>query len=400
MRILILCTKYSLTESDGWLTNDLAAAFSEHGHEVTVVCLDWTGASNPTTTTMYGKVSVVNVPASVDRFAFAPRVFRNLYKWFFSSHDAISYVDAHVTGEFDLLIGFSPAATTYWLQRHLIKKCRPGRRYMVLWDFFPRSNAELGLVPRGPIYYVAKKLEARAIDDFHVVGLMSPANVKFMAKEFSGFKGRSEVLPLWGPAQFPGDVSRDEVRDQFGLPKDAVIAVFGGQLTPGRGIELLLRVADASRDALPRAYFVVAGRGPLEGYLTEQLKLPRYQNVRFLGQIPRNRYLDFLTVCDIGLVFSSGALTVPSFPSKTIDYFRAAVPVLGAVEAATDFSHIIETEIGAGYSSTSSDFAKIMENLEKLVLSARLRAEMGQRGLAYFKSRMTASAIVTQILGA
>ncbi|WP_315385173.1 glycosyltransferase family 4 protein [Microvirgula aerodenitrificans] len=401
MKILMLCTKFSLLESDGWLTNDLAAAFSEQGHDVTVVCLDWSGESSAQTKTLYENVFVINIPVNLNKFEFFPRSVKKLYKWFWASADAIPFVSRKISAqEVDIFIGFSPAATTFWLQRYLLKKVRPKFKYMILWDFFPRYHAELGLVPRGGVYLVAKYIENTAVNKYDVVGVMSEANVKFLHSEFYFPRGRVEVLPLWGPAVLADRVDRAAVRAGHNFPENGILCVFGGQLIPGRGIELLLNLARSVKDVLPSVLFVVAGKGPQEPFLRRELEKDELKNVRYIGQVPRDQYLQLIAACDIGLVFNSGTVSVPTFPSKTIDYFRAGLPILGAVEEATDFSEILQYEIGAGYSSAAKNIEQIRNNLLLMCESEVKRKEMGRQGQAYFLSRMTATSTVEKIIAA
>ncbi|VVE81582.1 glycosyltransferase WbuB [Pandoraea sputorum] len=398
MRVLILCTKFSTVESDGWLTNDLAAAYASAKHDVTVVCVDWSGQSHSQVLTMYGNVRVINTPIDLSAVRRLPASLQKMYKWFWASRAAIPYIDQHLAAEpYDLFVGFSPASTAFWVQRHLLKRLKPKRKYMVLWDFFPRYHHELGLIPAGPIFKIAKCMETLAIKQFDTVGVMSPANIPYFWKETPTFAGQVEVLPLWGPQELAREGDRKEIRGRYGLPQDGVVAIFGGQLIPGRGIELLLRLAEASSESCPGVIFAIAGSGPLEGYLKARLTEPALSNVRYLGKIPRDEYLTFLTACDIGVVFNSGTVSVPTFPSKSIDYFRAGLPILGAVEAATDYSEILENDIHGGYSSVTTQFERIQENLAKLCASESHRRELGENGRKYFQAKMTAPQIVAQI---
>lgn len=398
MNILVLCTKFAMSESDGSLSNDLVAAFAQAGHRVTVICLEWSGTTRAEVKTLYGSATILNIPVDLQRAAAWPHAIQKAYKWFLASRNAISMVDAGLLEKhYDLFVGFSPASACFWLQKHLLKKFKIKKKYMILWDFFPRYHAELGLIPKGPVYWIAKYLESSAIRDFDTIGVMSQANISFFRKEFTSYRGNIEVLRLWGPQTVPPQGDSAIIRTQYGLAQNSLICIFGGQLIPGRGIELLLRLADAVRTKLPNVFFVVAGKGPLEHYLTENLENGKHPNVRYLGQLPREQYLQFLTICDIGLVFNSGTVTVPTFASKTIDYLRAGKPILGAVEANTDYSEILENEIKAGYSCVTTDIEQLIANLTALCENPKMRQEMGLNGRQYFNKYMTSPIISNQI---
>lgn len=394
-RILLVCSKFSLDEANGWLTNDLAQQLSKRGHAVDVLHLDWSGNVHAHETVMYGNVNVTTI-AALRVPAFLPAKVKNVLKWLFSSYVAARWMKRHRPDRaYGLIIGFSPAIVTHGLLRAL---ARPGQhRYMILWDFFPRYHAELGMLPeRGMFYRVAKRLEAAAIRMYHTVGCMSPGNVDFLRRYHNDYSGTAEVLPLWGPASAVDTQGRDAMRTHLGLGEQDVACVFGGQLIPGRGIEHIFTLAKRVRDTLPQVQFIIAGSGPLQGDIESRLASGEFLNVHFVGQLPRHEYLALLAAGDIGLVFNSGHVSVPTFPSKSIDYFRASLPILGAVEAASDYSAIIE-EIGAGFSTTATDMDGLEAGLTKLATSPALRQQCGQRGFDYFQRSMTAERIVAQL---
>lgn len=395
-RILMVCSKFSPDPENGWLTNDLAAAFDARGHQIDVLHLDWTATKDTgVSQSIHGKVRVITVPA-LGLPNFMPRHARYFVKWLFSSYSAARRVKKLLPdAAYDVIIGFSPAVVTDGLVRAF---SRPGqKRYMVLWDFFPRYHAELGLLPvSGPLYRFAKKLEARAIAAYDVIGCMSPGNVDYFRRYHPDYNGTVEVLPLWGPESAVDATTRASMRDKLGLKDSDVAAVFGGQLIPGRGIEHIFTLAALAQDTLPDVQFIIAGAGPLQSQIEERLQREAIRNVRYIGSLPRDEYLKLLSAGDIGLVFNSGHVSVPTFPSKSIDYFRASLPILGAVEAASDYSAIIE-QVGAGYSNPPHDMARLHDKLAELARSSSLRQASGARGWEYFRAQMTAKAIACQI---
>jgi glycosyltransferase involved in cell wall biosynthesis len=297
---------------------------------------------------------------------------------------------------YDLLIAFAPCVTTDGIVRAYAKHCK--KRYLILWDFFPRYHIELKVFP-GNLWLarIAKWLEARAINRFNAVGLMSPANIAYFRHYHPNYHGDVEVLSLWGPATLVDRQERSAARVQFTLSEKHVACVFGGQLIAGRGIEHIFTLAASMRERLPHAVFVIAGSGPLEAMIRARLASGDFANVRFLGQLARPDYLRLLCAGDIGLVFNSGHVSVPTYPSKTIDYFRAALPILGVVEKASDYSHIITHEVQAGYSTDPENMAWLEQKLLDLATSAELRDACGNRGQQHFLAHMTAARIATQL---
>src|SRR5262245_61234322 len=122
MRILMLCTEFSLVPGDEWLTNELAAALQACGHDVQVVLIAWKGAPEGAPAT--------NKVNGVDVLLVAPKSLRGLgafvqraTKWIISPYFARRRMELDLSEQsFDLLLSFSPAVTVrspvLWAKRH------------------------------------------------------------------------------------------------------------------------------------------------------------------------------------------------------------------------------------------------------------------------------------------
>lgn len=74
---------------------------------------------------------------------------------------------------------------------------------------------------------------------------------------------------------------KSTLRNQIGLPTDALIAIFTGRLVPGKRVNQLLETWHNIRAAYPNAELLIAGTGTEE----ESLRKLNVQGVRFLGSI-------------------------------------------------------------------------------------------------------------------
>ena len=54
-------------------------------------------------------------------------------------------------------------------------------------------------------------------------------------------------------------------------------------------------------------------------------------------RLAREDYLALLCACDLGLIATVPQVDSTSFPTKTIDYLRASLPIVAAVEDASDY---------------------------------------------------------------
>ena len=213
MRVAIVCSKYSLEEKNAWLTNDLAYAYRELGYDVWVYCLDWAGTSP--------SVSYVDTKGVTVTYIKQPNWQRLLghklgliFKWLFSSWWAASQLKTAGLN-FDLLIYFSPAVTTAGIV-HKLKRYSQ-KVVMILWDFFPQANSELGMFPiRG--VKIAKIIEKKCIDYADKVGLMTPKNIDFARKYYDLPSSKMMIISIWGQVKLV-NIGKNVIVSSFNIDK-------------------------------------------------------------------------------------------------------------------------------------------------------------------------------------
>ena len=398
MRVAIVCSKYAVDEKSAWLTNDLAYAYQELGCEVVVYCLAWSG-DQPSTTYIDSRGINVFYIQQPNWQQILGRKLGLAAKWFFSSWWAATKIKVP-NQEFDVLIYFSPAVTTAGIVRKLKKYSK--KAVMILWDFFPQYHQELNLLPNSKlITSIAKHQEQCAVNQAHIVGLMSPENVNYMNKYFDTPSWqRRIVIPLWGPMPLPilDLVQKMQLKKQWpNLSSQRVWAVMGGQMIAGRGLELLLNVAALSAQN-NNVDFIVAGDGVFKSWFLGEIKNRNLGNVIYVGSLSRENYYHLLQAADIGLVFNSGHVSVPTFASKSIDYLRAALPMVLAIESASDAGVIVEEGIKAGYNCNVTNPQDVMDKILYLAKDSSLRKKLGLNGYNYFIGHMTAQKVAGKIL--
>jgi glycosyltransferase involved in cell wall biosynthesis len=120
----------------------------------------------------------------------------------------------------------------------------------------------------------------------------------------------------------PDAATRREARGKFDLGGDEIVALFLGRLEDPKNESWLVDLAAESRDALPKLQVLLAGEGPNEPLVREQIKSRRVEDrVRVLGQ---REPLPLLQAAD--------ALLLPSaregFSYACAEAMCAGVPVL------------------------------------------------------------------------
>ena len=277
-----------------------------------------------------------------------------LYKWGLSSFFIRRRVaEAFGARQVDLVVAFSPLVTAAFILRWALRRHRcPGFAYLV--DFFPFHQNALGTVPAGPLLAIARRAENGLLRLFSVVGCMSDAGEAFLRRHYRlDDRQTVAVVPLWGDVDPLVPIDRDTIRARHGIAPDRRVVLFGGQITEGRGVEDMLAVAALAADRHPDLLFLFAGAGRLRHLVAERAGRPG-SNVVLLDPLPRPDYLRLAQACDVGIVSTVAGTGVPTFPSKTIDYLRARLPIAASVETSTDYAAFVETN-GIGLAVAAGD---------------------------------------------
>jgi glycosyltransferase involved in cell wall biosynthesis len=378
MRILMLCTVYPLQTGDHFLTNELAAAFAAAGHHVQVVVTDW---ALPVGTMSRG----VREENGVEVLVIAPtairvlgRFIKNLTKWTLSSIYGLWQMRRAIGNErYDIVVCFTPcvtvAAQLLWATRRF-----KTRNMLIVHDFFPYHHHSIGLVPGGPVFRAALSLETHLMQRFHSFGCMAPRNIDYLRRNYPLPSYANIVeLPLWTETGPLPSCPKHLLRVQHHLPLDRKIAVFGGQINEGRGISEILAAAALAEEARPDLFFLFIGDGRLASAIQERIAAGA-ANILLKPRVPRGEFLSLLSACDAGIVATIPQLSVPTFPIKTMDYLRALLPVVAAVEQASELPAFL-AQWNLGISLPAGNAQALLAAISELIDNQKLADGFEQR---------------------
>jgi glycosyltransferase involved in cell wall biosynthesis len=201
-----------------------------------------------------------------------------------------------------------------------------------------------------------------------------PQNADYLRRRFKVKPGQAvRVTPVWSDVAPIPEADRQTVRRWHDLPEDRPIAVFGGQIVEGRGFDQMLAAAAAAHEAGSPLVFLFVG----DGRLASRLQAEARDNVLWRPALPREAYLELLGACDVGMVATVPGVTSFSIPSKTIDYLRAGLPVVCAVEPGSDFSALLEG-YGVGRAVSFGDARGYFAAAQALAAGPRIDASAGR----------------------
>lgn len=391
--IVLLTTKYSNDKADAWLTNEMAYSLVDKGFNVAVVVFSWLKNDPPSSVCNLDGVKVIRI--KLHPFFYSSGSIGTALKVFLFPLWARHLISKNID-RCDLLIGNTPCLTTLGLPAYMRSKFG-SRSYLVLWDFFPFYLKDLGAIKNNLSFRFFHYIEERMYQSFDRIGCMTGGNLNFLRMNYRSVKAeRVEILPLWASIKDSPLPATSEVRTRYGLPVDGFVAVYGGAMSIVQELENILDLAFCSMDL--NVFFVFIGRGTERDKLEEVARKRNLSNVLFLDYVPRDEYEDLIKACDVGIISLSRRLSVPSFPSKSIDYFKVGIPVLASLDSATDFGRILEEEIRAGLYAAAGEVSLLKEKLRFLVENSRARAEMGLSGRRYYEEQLSVEKARDKIL--
>lgn len=398
MKLVILCTKYSTSKDSPYLTDELADTFAHHGHEVTVLLADWSDE--------HRGCDVLPTPASAPRLVISqpvviqwlPKQLQRTLKWMFSSMRMAAQAYRVLKDvKPDVVVAFSPLVAMY-IPVWLLTSGRVGRRFLVQWDFFPDAQVQIGMLHGRLKIKLLRALESYLMRRFDVIGCMSPKNIEYLHNHCAIAPGTQSVhLPLWTSRPSFKREPREVVRQRYDIPPDVHVFVFGGQFVAGRGIDDMLAAAERLDATADPILFLFIGRGPLAEDINALVRAGN-RCVKLLPGVSRSEYLSLLSACDVGVVCTLRDVTVPTFPSKTVDYLLADLPILASVEAATDYGDFIESN-GVGTQVLAGDVDGFVAAARRLCSSPQEAKMMKSRAKACLDGQFSLDRAARIVLG-
>jgi len=284
---------------------------------------------------------------------------------------------------FDLILFNTPPVTLSGFLKYLKKKFNCPL-YLLLKDMWPYGFADNGLIKEnGVIYKYFKKHEKRLFEISDNIGCMSPAGVEFVLDQYPEMSvGKVEVCPnsiKIEREQLISDRKNSlQVRTKYGIPEDATVFIFSGNLGLGHGLDFLTDAILELRN-YEKAFFLIGGAGTHFAKVKLVLELEKPANAMIYSYMPQDDYNELIATCDVGLILLSNRYSYPQFPSRLLSYLESKMAVLCAVNEGTDIGEIIE-ESGAGLNTLHGDMEGFTRSVRYLSENPERATRMGKKG--------------------
>ncbi len=164
------------------------------------------------------------------------------------------------------------------------------------------------------------------------------------------------------------------VRQRFGLPENAVVALFVGVLTSYQGIDLLLEHARTALSAAPGLRLVIVG-SPERPYSQRAAELGLSARITFTGRVAFEDTPELTAAADIAL---TPKMSVSEGNLKVCNYLACGLPVVA-------FDTPVNREIlgDIGIYAPVGDGARFADGLARIANDPARREALGRAGREY-----------------
>jgi len=399
MKVLYITFGFPLPTADGAPPSDLKQLMEEfchQGHQVDVVTIDERKNRRPTRLVQEGLFQVLRVRTGniFDVGLYEKGLGTVTIPWLLSRAMARLLPERR----YDLVLYVAPPVTFSRII-HGLKRRQPWvKTYLILKDIFPQNARDLGMIRNSLLFAYFRRQERNLYRLSDWIGCMSPGNVAYLRRHSPEVPpDRLEVLPnTRTPGPDTGLQPAGPLRRKYGIPEQAVVALYGGNLGVPQGLDFLLQVIEANRHRSD-LHFLLVGRGTERKRLAEAIATKGLTHVTLLSELPRLDYEALARECDIGMICLDPRFTIPNFPSRVLSYFEIRMPVLAALDRATDFGAMLE-ESQAGLWCLAGDLATFQAHLDRLAADPALRAQMGAAGRRHLETHFTSRQAYEKIL--
>lgn len=318
-RILFVCAKYATKAEDAYLTNDLVNEYGRQGHHVTVVALGDADLERESDLLSENVIGISSSVKYVKYFLVWPRLVKALLQVL------------HANRRFDAVIVTAPLAVI-WPVSALMPVFDCAEKVAVIFDIFPLHQVQMGSIPAWA-ERVLRFFEVLLLKPFHAVTAMGPNNRKVIAEYYFGNCPGFNVktVSLWGKPHAACNVPCKVT--------GPIRMIFGGQIIKGRRLDKLVDFLALVIGRGVEIRLSIYSQGG--GFLDMKAQHRETPWIEFHDQVSRDSYIETLSRYHVGAIVTDEKVTLPTFPSKVIDYLQAGLYSFCLVEKQSDLYDLL-----------------------------------------------------------
>jgi len=296
----------------------------------------------------------------------------------------------------DAVIWYSPSIFLSGLVGYLSKRSK--NSYLILRDIVPDWMVEIGLMKKGPSYYLLKYFERYQYKLADIIGVQSPGNKHYIEKQNLPNLKELDVLPNWMPST---STAYDFTNDNFSIIdlqhtilRDKKVLIYAGNLGEAQGVENFSQLILNMKDKLDVGFLII-GRGSKKEWLQDYIRTNQINNVLILDEVDLITLSMYYRQCIAGLVFLDAKHQSHNIPGKFISYLEASLPVAACVNSNNDLIHIIKSNMLGLVADNITQFSREIDGFIKKI-DADKSYQSRTRG--YYETHYQPSKIAKQIM--
>jgi glycosyltransferase involved in cell wall biosynthesis len=362
---------------------DLAAAFMRHGHSCAVVTPD-SKVTGSFSFANEGEIPVLRIQSGpLKRINLVRRALNEIA---LSGRMWSGYRRSPVaTQAWDAIVFYSP---TIFFGRFIarLKSLHHCPAYLILRDVFPDWAVDMGLMRKGPHYWLFRAYARYQYRVADFIGIESPSNRRY----FETGNPRIDVLPNWIDDQSPPpDASLPESLHS------RKILVYAGNIGVAQDMDNLLRLA---RNLLVRSdcKILFVGDGTDRTRIQAEAMRQGLTNIVFLPEIDPQQLRGLLRRCNVGLISLDRRLKSHNIPGKLLSYLEAGLPVLASINYGSDLKAVIENG-HVGFVVANGDDRALTRAAHSLLDNPEMRARMSAASKELCKTMFSPDSVVQKL---
>ena len=338
-----------INQDSGYLMIDIANAFADAGHEVSL----FTGRLLERNTPLHPSIKLQrvlhykrnNIPARL--LTWTGAFFQMLILIWFHHRKAHLFI-----------VSNPPMAP-------LLPLFCSNPYSLLIYDVYvekPRDFALLGKY--SPLVFLWEKAHKRIFKKAsHIFTLTD--GMRETLERHSGGKP-VKVVPIWTDNEFLKPLAKSEnpFVKQHGL-EDKFVVLYSGNIGASSGVEHLVKAA--AQVNYPKVQFLIIGEGIKKEIIKKKIQELNLTNCLLLPWQETKVLPYSLASADLAVVSLGGSAAKRSIPSKLYNYLSVGSPILCLADAASDLAKMITKEgLGKSFEPTQyEEIAAYIENLSK-----------------------------------
>ncbi|MHB8111269.1 MAG: glycosyltransferase family 4 protein [Syntrophorhabdaceae bacterium] len=270
-------------------------------------------------------------------------------------------------------------------------------------DVYPESLlSQKRLSPNNPLVHFLQWL------DKHIV--RSGKSVIVISESFKQIYHHSRNLPLstlrvipnWEDAQsiIPDDPKADAFRRKMGIPNDAFLALYAGNVGEAAGVEVIIQSFRAF-SRTDNMYLLIAGEGSNLNrckMMVREIGDGGAERILFYSPWPYEETSMVLGAADLLILPTRGNQSMASIPSKAISYMLAARPMIAMVLKGSETAELMQ-KATCGWVIDPDNPEQLSDKIREVrMLNSFSRKDTGLRGRTFALNNLSREVCIPKVI--